>query len=608
MVASFAETGFDDYQYDRAPEVYNKAKAEFDKAHKPLVDTRAKYEKEKLPGSLDAWLKNRPTDVIKPKFGDWHRIGPFAAADFNKAYDTAFGPEKKVDLTKPVGNKKLKWTPAANLEDAKIHNVFSGVNSANYIYRTIKVPVKGPAEISIGYDDAVRVYLNRRQVFAKKVMGGVSADQAKVKLNLNAGKNELVIKVINASGPSGFYFRLLDGGPPKNIQAIIDLPVDKRNAKQKDALLKWFSPYDQEWVKLDTAVKEHEKKAPKRDLMPIFSARKGGGTYNFKDNRKVFFLTRGNSNQKKGQATPGFSNVLMSSENAEMHWISTGSGDKAQKRPPRVAMGEWLTDEKLGAGHLLARVIVNRLWQHHLGNGIVRTPSDFGTQGAPPTHPELLDYLAEQLIKNGWKLKPIHKLIMTSGVYMQGGKTREAGVKHDIDNLLLWRRPSIRLEAEAIRDALLSVSGTLDKKMFGPGSLKQEDKRRSVYLRVKRDKLIPILQLFDAPDALQGIGKRNVTTVPPQALAMMNSTYVRQMATTLAKRVRPKADTSLSDVIRDTYRIALSRYPTSDEVSQMTGFIEDQAATYGKDGNALNIAVIDFCQLVLCSNEFMFVD
>ena len=213
----------------------------------------------------------------------------------------------------------------------------------------------------------------------------------------------------------------------------------------------------------------------------------------------------------------------MEGEYQEKKWLlDEPASEKPATVHHRIALGEWLTDTDAGAGNLLARVIVNRLWQHHLGTGIVNTPSDFGSQGTPPTHPQLLDYLARQLVQNGWKLKPIHRLIMNSATYQQSGAVNDAASKIDPDNQLWWRRPPGRLEAEIIRDNLFAVSGTLDKTMHGPGSLDQATPRRSVYLTVKRGSLIPILQLFDAPDAIQSIGNRDVTTVPPQALAMMN--------------------------------------------------------------------------------------
>ena len=197
---------------------------------------------------------------------------------------------------------------------------------------------------------------------------------------------------------------------------------------------------------------------------------------------------------------------------------------------------------------------------------------------------------------------------MISSVYMQSGQTTAENLQIDPDNLLLWRRPARRLEAEVIRDALLSVSGKLKKRMFGKGSLSQEDNRRSIYLTVKRSRLIPILQLFDAPDSIQSIGHRNVTTVPPQALAMMNSPFARQLAEKFAKRVRPKADVPLDKVVSDAYWIALSRDPSETEQSRTVAFVEAQTTSHGGNGPAVDRAVADFCQMMLSLNEFLFID
>ena len=556
------------------------------------------------------WSRNRPAEAIQPNLGDWHHAGPFAAADFDKAFNQAFAPEKKVDLAQTFAEGKVKWTPQPTWTDGKVHNTLTGNNSANYLYRTIEVPTAGPLEISLGRDDAIKVYLNGKQVYAKKVAGAAAADQDKVKLTLKAGRNELLLKIVNGAGPSGFYFKALPTGPPKNILAILNIAAEKRNAKQKQALLKWYAPFDMDWQKLSAAEQEHQKLHPKQDLVQVFAARQRGRTYNFgADTYKVYFLSRGNSNLKTGEASPAFLKLLMFSPNNEQQWLSsTAEAGKQQPKPPRVAFADWLTDVDHGAGRLLARVIVNRLWQHHFGRGIVSTPSDFGTQGERPTHPELLDYLATELIRAEWSLKPIHNLIMSSAAYMQSGTSNAAGFKVDPDNKLWWRRPSRRMEAEVIRDTMLAVSGTLDKKMFGPGSLNQQDRRRSVYLKVKRGTLIPVLQLFDAPDALQSIGERTITTVPPQALAMMNSPFIRKLADQFAKRVRPSADKSLVHVVNDAYAVGLCRPPSDDERQLMLAFIESQSKSYGNDAKATNMAVADYCQLMLCLNEFLFVD
>src|SRR5439155_4447396 len=179
----------------------------------------------------------------------------------------------------------------------------------------------------------------------------------------------------------------------------------------------------------------------------------------------------------------------------------------------RRALAEWITDVDQGAGALLARVMANRLWQHHLGRGIVATPSDFGVRGEAPTHPGLLDWLARELIANGWKLKEMHKLIMTSAVYMQSSTADETKAKIDRDNKLWWRFPPRRLEAEVIRDAILAVGSQLDPTLYGPGTLDEGSKRRSIYFTVKRSKLMPMMIIFDAPEALGGMAERPTTTI-----------------------------------------------------------------------------------------------
>ena len=197
---------------------------------------------------------------------------------------------------------------------------------------------------------------------------------------------------------------------------------------------------------------------------------------------------------------------------------------------------------------------------------------------------------------------------MMSAVYRQQGNSNQMAMKVDPENKLWWRRGATRLEAEVIRDSLLAVSGTLDKRMFDKGTVDQRHTRRSIYLTVKRSNLIPILQLFDAPDAMQGIGQRIATTVPPQALAMMNSPYVRELAEKFALRIRPDESVAIPEVIHRAYAHALSRPPSTVEEQQMSSFIKGQAESYGNTDEAMKMAIADFCQTVICLNEFIFVD
>src|SRR5262249_40379378 len=251
-----------------------------------------------------------------------------------------------------------------------------------------------------------------------------------------------------------------------------------------------------------------------------------------------------------------------------------------------------------------------RLWQHHLGRGLVGTPSDFGYQGERPTHPELLDYLASELIKNGWQLKPIHKLMMTSAVYQQSAEPDAAKVAVDSENKLFWRRPRTRLEAETIRDAMLAVSGALDERMFGPGSLDPNHKRRSIYFFVKRSQLVPMMVLFDAPDSLQGQEQRASTIIAPQALMLMNNANIRDYARRTAARIGPRDGSALEDAIRAGYLLALARPPRDGELREATQFVREQLKSYqaANKPDAQQLALADFCQVLMELNEFIYID
>jgi hypothetical protein len=296
----------------------------------------------------------------------------------------------------------------------------------------------------------------------------------------------------------------------------------------------------------------------------------------------------------------------MPSPAAETRWpAAPPAGARTSYR--RRALAGWLTDTEAGAGNLLARVIVNRLWQHHMGRGIVATPSDFGTRGERPTHPELLDYLAAELINNGWRLKPIHKLILTSAAYQQSSATDAARTNADRDNTLFWRHPARRLEAEVIRDNVLAVSGQLDRRLFGPGTLDPESTRRSIYFTLKRSKLVPMMVIFDAPEALSGMAERPTTTIAPQALHLLNNPQVREAARGLARRISPTPATPAEEAVRAGYRIALARDPSPAELADNLAFLRDQEATYPA-AQRREAALADFCQVLMCLNEFVYVE
>jgi|GEM_PF-13933 len=408
-------------------------------------------------------------------------------------------------------------------------------------------------------------------------------------------------------------------------------------------LARWFAPLDADTAKVVRAERSHAAADPRPKLVEVYTTIAGG--------QDVFLLRRGEVDNKLGKADPGFVQVLMRSNPSPQHPSPQpsprGTGarepEAADVKPaaakpaiaaqpavdPRLALARQMTDVESGAGPLLARVMVNRMWQHHFGEGIVGTPNDFGVQGDRPSHPELLEYLAAELVSGGWRLKPLHRAMMLSDAYQQSHEVNPTNLKLDPTNRLLWHFRPRRLEAEMIRDSLLAVGGNLDAKLYGPSVL-DDTTRRSVYLRVKRSELIPSMTMFDAPEPTQSIGERSVTTVPTQALAMMNSPFVRRQAEKLAERIRPTKDEPLETVIDRGYQVTFGRVPTDAERSQMKQFIIAQqaaaaapvtadkpatapaakpaAATPAAGQAALDKALVEFCHVLLCLNEFVYVD
>jgi hypothetical protein len=401
---------------------------------------------------------------------------------------------------------------------------------------------------------------------------------------------------------------------PEAVAEIANRRDQRLTSAQLAVLARWTRRSDERWQQLNKAVENHRRKGPKpatikalicSEGVPALRTHTQGGDFL----EQTHFLNRGDPNQKGAIAPQGFLQVLMRNPAGEKHW-QTKPPAGAHTTYQRRALADWITDVDAGAGHLLARVIVNRLWQHHMGRGIVATPSDFGYQGDKPTHPELLDWLASELIAKGWRLKPIHKLIMQSAVYRQGSQFDKERARVDVDNRLHWRRVPQRLEGEIIRDSILAVGETLDPRLFGPGTLDLNHKRRSIYFFIKRSKLIPTMVLFDGPDSLQGAEQRTTTTIAPQALLLMNNAMVRSCAEGLSKRVSPSDNGKLEDAVRSGYAVTLGRAPTERELAESLRFVEEQRASYRAErkADARRLALTDFCQVLMELNEFIYVD
>jgi Protein of unknown function (DUF1553)/Protein of unknown function (DUF1549) len=350
-------------------------------------------------------------------------------------------------------------------------------------------------------------------------------------------------------------------------------------------------------------------------------------------------LKRGEVKRKGPTVEPAFPRILE----------SPVPGPQSAVRLKRTDLARWATRPD---HPLTARVFMNRVWQHHFGRGLVRTPNDFGLRGEPPTHPELLDYLATEFVANGWHLKPIHRMIVLSNAYRQAGRTpaSDQARKVDPENKLLWRMHRTRLDGEALRDSALTAAGTLNRQVGGPSvrvPLEPEvydliftegepdglwhptpdasqHTRRTLYLYAKRNVRLPMLEAFDQPDRLFPCAQRPESTFAPQALILMNGPFAQQqsraMAATLVRECGPDADKQVDRA----YRRAFGRRPSADEARMARDFLRDQSAAAaerllarlpagvpealpaGADV-AQAVALADFCLALFNANEFAYV-
>ncbi|MEX2139274.1 MAG: DUF1549 and DUF1553 domain-containing protein [Pirellulales bacterium] len=439
----------------------------------------------------------------------------------------------------------------------------------------------------------------------------------------------------------------------QDIQAILLMTPEDRDAQQKqwavqaekllvgkseEALKKLKGDQKERYEALQKKLAEFDHLKPKP--LPTAMAITDAGP----QSPPTYRLATGNFTKPLEKVEPGFPSFLGASEPAVQPSPST-----PESTGRRSALARWLTR----ADHpLTARVMMNRVWQHHFGAGIVGTGNDFGAMGDEPTHPELLDWLAVEFVERGWSLKAMHRLIVSSAAYQQSSfvdldlPQHQQALEADPENDLLWHFRRQRLDGESIRDAMLSIAGQLNLKMYGesarpelPTGLKStyawkadekpEDRnRRSIYVFARRNLRLPLLESFDLPDMHNSCPRRANTTTAPQALHLLNSEFALEQARRLAGRL-------LNDYcecegeearVRVVYELAFGRVPTSEEAAAAVAFVNRQMETVARhDGDvspelrpipepeaglepAHAAAYVDLCHALLNSNEFLFVD
>ncbi|MBI1900719.1 MAG: DUF1549 domain-containing protein [Planctomycetia bacterium] len=346
---------------------------------------------------------------------------------------------------------------------------------------------------------------------------------------------------------------------------------------------------------------------------------------------KTHLLLRGQAASPGPEVQPGVPTVLAARQPEFL------APDEHTTRR-RLSFARWVTSPD---NPLMARVIVNRVWQFHFGEGLVRTPSDFGVMGASPTHDQLLDWLAHWFVHNAhWSLKELHRLILTSSAYGMSSAWNEEYGGQDPDNMLLWRFPYRRLSVEAIHDSMLAASGRINRQMFGPSVFMHVPKealeghsdpdkiwqpfneaqgsRRAVYAYIKRSLVVPMLEVLDLCDCTRSAAGRNVTHVAPQALTLFNGDFVNRQAQRLSERLVREAGDDRAAQVRLAYRLALCREASVDQVAAIGRFLDEQAAEIARaakesgrgisEAESREAARVQFCRVLFNLNEFVYPD
>jgi cytochrome c553 len=646
MLSAFTTTIRAEVDLDLDPTGYARAKAAFDAEHVRFTAALARFEKEELPKRLAEWEKkhgdpaNTPLEWITPEIISVKSAG---GATISKQDDGSvlFGGKNPTTetLTFELATEEREIR-SLRIEALSHPSLVRGgpgrAANGNFALSNLSVIIQPRNVKQSAVPETARLE-KPRATFEQKglpVAAAIDSDPASAwAVDPQFGKDHAA--AFDFAKPIGFEqgtlitvtmsFNVNTGqgmGRPRislstrekptltaptaseALRAALATPTAQRNAQQTAMVLKWYAPRDEEYQKLAKAERDHAALAPKPNVVKSLVSSEGLTPIRLHSQGADFlkvthFLNRGDWNQKKGEAPLSFLQVLMPDAEGQGRWITPPpAGGRTSFR--RAALANWMTDTREGAGNLLARVIVNRLWQQHFGRGLVATVSDFGVRGDAPSHPELLDFLAGELIRNGWKLKPIQKLIVASDAYRQSSARDEAKAQVDPDNKLVWRVPVRRLSAEVIRDSILYVGGKLNTTMYGPGHLSEESPRRSIYFTMKRSKLIPSLVVFDAPDGTVGVGDRPATTIAPQALHLMNNPQVRGAAHGFARRLLTSGDKSDAELVKRAYLAALCREPTTEELADALPFLK------GKTGEDRETAIADFCQVLFCLNEFLY--
>ncbi|MEC7430267.1 MAG: PSD1 and planctomycete cytochrome C domain-containing protein [Planctomycetota bacterium] len=517
-----------------------------------------------------------------PKFSPWYQIGPFAADNFDQLHAKEFVAASVSNYDQPVG--ELKWTEN-NLADGKVHALPLGNLAATYLHRQVNLEKATNLTLSLGSDDSITVWVNGEKVHDNKVSRAPAADQDKVKVELRAGENDLLVKVCNNQSGAGFFFNVGSSDLPSNIASIIETDPESRTVPQKNELAAYYrtvTPLLQP-QREKLAQKEAEKKSFVDSRPRTMMTRTGKP-------REVRLLNRGDWLDESGPvvqpAIPEFMGKLETTGN----------------RLNRLDLARWIIDRN---NPLTARTLVNRFWKLFYGQGLATPLDDLGRQGSVPTHPELLDWLSVEFMDHDWDMKHIIRLMLMSDTYRQATDVSDELKRVDPYNQLYARQVRFRLDAEFVRDNALAVSGLLVRDIGGrsvhpyqpagywshmnfparkwPSDQGENLHRRGLYTWWQRMFLHPAMVAFDAPSREECTVERPRSNIPQQALVLLNDPTFVEAAHGLAERTLQSAEPETAKRIDWIWKEVLSRLPEKTEVEVLTKVYERHRTQYEAD-------------------------
>ena len=512
------------------------------------------------PADAEAWLATHHNPV--PTTRDWQISPAYTSATFDEAFDKSSPGEP--------GQPVPTWKPFKYQPGKAVTGIIGKDNSAVYIRSTVTVPAARSMTIGVSSDDGVKVWVNGKLVHSHKVNRSVT-EVDPVKIDLNAGDNELIAKVTNGAGEDGWNVKLADPNDQRIDNAIAAYKKAPTAVPAINELRSVFldlgpaTPEAAEYRKTVKARAGYEAAIP----MTLIARE-------MDKPRPTFILKRGQYDLK--------------GDPVDRHLPAILGTLPAGAPVDRLALAKWMTAPN---NPLVSRVFVNRVWQQAFGTGLVKTSEDFGSQGEWPVNQELLDYLAVDFVKTGWSVKKLNRLIVTSAAFRQSSHTTVAKLNTDPENRLISRGPRFRLDAEIIRDKALEAGGLLLQYEGGRGFrpyqpdglweavafdisdtakyMRDHDAgiyRRSLYLFWKRTSPHPVMLTFDAPMRESCVVRRSRTNTPLQALTTMNEPAFLEASRTMAQRLLGTAGSDESR-LRDAYHLALSREPSAAESKVM---------------------------------------